>query len=104
MHKLFSNWWITGAFFFGSTTAFESQANSILDTKIVIIDILDIPFIDITAIFTLMDLISRLQADKIQVIIISQDKDKIQLQKVDKNNVLNKVKFYKNMEIATKNV
>jgi SulP family sulfate permease len=95
---------IDGAFFFGSSTAFESQANAILETKIVIIDIYDVPFIDITAIFTLMDLISRLQADEIDVIIISKDKDKQQLLKVDKSEVLKSVIFHQDMDHALKNI
>ncbi len=95
---------IDGAFFFGSSTAFESQANAILDTKTVIIDIVDVPFIDITAIFTLMDLISRLQADKINVIIISKEEDTQQLKEVDKSNLLNTVVFYDNMDDAIQDV
>ena len=95
---------IDGAFFFGSSTAFESQANAILDTKTVIIDIYNVPFIDITAIFTLMDLISRLQADKIDVIIISKEKDKQQILKVDKNELLNTVIFHDNIDKAIKDI
>jgi len=95
---------IDGAFFFGSSTAFESQANVILDTKTVIIDISDVPFIDITAIFTLMDLISRLQSDNIDVVIISKEQDKEQLLKVDENNLLNNVVFQNNMQLAIKNI
>ena len=95
---------IDGAFFFGSSTAFESQANAILDTKTVIVDIVNVPFIDITAIFTLMDLISQLQADKINVIIILKDTDKEQLQKLDKSNLLNSVVFYDNMNDAIQEV
>jgi len=95
---------IDGAFFFGSTTAFESQANAILDTKIVIIDIFNVPFIDITAIFTLMDLISRLQADHINVIIISKENDKKQLLDLDKSKLLDTVTFHNNMDDAIKNI
>jgi len=95
---------IDGAFFFGSSTAFESQANVILDTKTVIIDISAVPFIDITAIFTLMDLISRLQSDNIDVVIISKEQDKEQLLKVDENNLLNNVVFQNNMQLAIKNI
>jgi len=95
---------IDGAFFFGSSTAFESQANNILDIKIVIIDIADVPFIDITAIFTLLDLTSRLHSDKIKVMIISKEKDKQQLLKVDQSAILNQVSFYENINDAVKDI
>ncbi len=95
---------INGAFFFGSSTAFESKANSILDTKIVIIDIIDVPFIDITAIFTLKDLIFKLQIDDIKVKIIAKERDKIQLLKLNKTHIFDDVKFYDNMEKALDNI
>jgi len=95
---------INGAFFFGSSTAFESEANAILNTKVVIVDILDVPFIDITAIFTLKDLIIKLQADDIKVIIISSKDDKVQLLKFNKLNLFDTVKFYDNMDNALKNI
>ena len=95
---------INGAFFFGSSTAFESQANAILDTKVVIIDILDVPFIDITAIFTLKDLILKLQSDDIKVIIASSEDDKIQLLKFNQLKLFDNVEFYNNMDIALQSI
>ncbi|WP_345987091.1 SulP family inorganic anion transporter [Sulfurimonas sp. HSL1-2] len=64
---------INGAFFFGSSTFFERQANNLLDTKTVIIDIMNVPFMDITAIFTLKDLIEKLKTDGVRVIIAAPD-------------------------------
>jgi len=95
---------IDGAFFFGSSTAFESQANAILDTKIVIIDIYNVPFIDITAIFTLMDLITKLRSDNIKVIIISKNKYKKQLKEVDKSMLLEDIAFYEDINKALKDM
>jgi SulP family sulfate permease len=91
---------INGAFFFGSSTAFERETNSILDTKVVIIDILDVPFMDITAIFTLKDLILRLQPDNIKVIIVAKEKDKTLLLRINKTRVFDKVTFYEDMPKA----
>ncbi|WP_373001288.1 SulP family inorganic anion transporter [Sulfurimonas sp.] len=95
---------INGAFFFGSSTAFESETNSILDTKIVIIDILDVPFMDITAIFTLKDLISKLQIDDIKVIIVAKEKERTQLLKLNKTRIFDNVKFYEDMNSAMKRI
>lgn len=85
---------IDGAFFFGSSTAFEQKANNILDTKIVIIDIYDVPFMDLTAIFTLMDFVLKMKQDAIKVIIISKQTDARQLIKIDKEKVFDGVLFY----------
>jgi SulP family sulfate permease len=95
---------VDGAFFFGSSNAFEKETNTILDTKTVIIDIYDVPFIDITAIFTLMDFIEKLQKDSIQTIIISQNKYKKQLENLDNKGLLKGVLFYKNIQEAVKNI
>ncbi len=88
---------INGAFFFGSSTIFEREANSILDTKRFIIDITDIPFMDLTAIFTLKDLIINLKKDDIQVIILAKERDKKQLLKLNKSGVFDNVDFYRNL-------
>jgi len=85
---------IDGAFFFGSSTAFEQKANDILDTKIVIIDIYDVPFMDLTAIFTLMDFVLKMKQDAIKVIIVSKQTDATQLIKIDKEKVFDGVLFY----------
>jgi sulfate permease, SulP family len=95
---------INGAFFFGSSTAFESETNSILDTKVVIIDILDVPFMDITAIFTLKDLIYKLKLDDIKVIIVAKTKDRIQLLKLNKTRIFDNVKFFEDMTSAMKRI
>lgn len=92
---------INGAFFFGSSTAFENKANSILDTKTVIIDILDVPFMDLTAMFTLKNLITKLEKNEIKVIILAKEHDKIQLLKLNKTHVFDKVEFYASMDEAS---
>jgi len=89
---------INGAFFFGSSTAFESKADLILDTKTVIIDILNVPFMDLTAMFTLKNLITKLKNNNIDIIILAKEHDKAQLLKLNKTHVLDNVEFYKSMK------
>ena len=95
---------INGAFFFGSSTAFEREVNKILDSKTVIIDILDVPFIDITAIFTLKDLISKLRFDNVKVVIVTDDRYKTKLLKLNKTKIFDKVDFYRNIDDAVENI
>lgn len=95
---------INGAFFFGSSTIFENNINSILDTKTIIIDISNVPFIDLTAIFTLKDLLVKFQKDAIEILIIAKEKHKLELLKLNKTGVFNSVKFYRTMKEASLHV
>jgi SulP family sulfate permease len=88
---------VDGAFFFGSSMAFENEANSILDVEKFIIDISNVPFMDLTAIFTLKDLIIKLKSQNIQIIIIAKEKDKQQLLKLNKGNVFENISFYRDI-------
>lgn len=92
---------INGAFFFGSSTIFENNINSILDTKTIIIDISNVPFIDLTAIFTIKDLLTKIQEDNIEVIIVAKQKHKEELLKLNKTHVFDSVKFFKTMKEAS---
>jgi len=89
---------VDGAFFFGSATAFESEINKVLDIKTLVIDILDVPFIDITAIFTLKDLISKIKSDNIEVVILAKEKHQDKLMKLNKKGVFDNVKFYQDIK------
>lgn len=91
---------IEGAFFFGSTTTFEFEVNKILDIKTLIIDCYAIPFIDITAIFTLKDLVIKLQDAGINVIIIAKQPIQKQIMQLNKNNILDGVKFYESLQFV----
>jgi len=92
-----------GAFFFGSSTAFEKEANNILDTKTMIIDIVDVPFMDITAMFTLLDLVERLKKEDVTIGIVLKASHKQELLKVDKTNLLGDIDLYYNIKDAIKN-
>ena len=93
---------INGAFFFGSSVSFEKEASSILNIKRFIIDISNIPFIDLTAIFTLKDLICKLKVDGIKIIIIAKNKEKKELLKFNKNSVFSDIDFYSSLEDVQK--
>ena len=92
-----------GAFFFGSSTAFEKKALTILDTKMMVIDIVDVPFMDITAMFMILDIVERLQKEEVSIEIVLKEFDKQQLLKLDKTKLLQNVNFYSNIEEALKN-
>lgn len=78
---------IEGALFFGSTTAFENEINSLLDTKTLIIDCVDVPFIDITAIFTLQELVTHLNEQNIETILLLKENHQQKLLGVDETKI-----------------
>ena len=61
---------IDGQFFFGSATQLVSQFEEILGTKYLILDYSSENLLDISAIFALEDIIIRLQAQKIKILIV----------------------------------
>ena len=77
---------VDGAFFFGSSSAFESQVNMALDIKAIIIDIGSVPFLDITAIFTLKDLLATLRRAGVEVYIVAKKEHQQQLKKLHIDN------------------
>jgi len=93
---------ISGAFFFGSSTFFESQANNLLNTKNVIIDIMNVPFMDITAIFTLKDLIEKLNADGVKVIIAAPEPFREKLLRFNHTQRFEHVLFAPSLDAAVK--
>ncbi len=74
---------VEGAFFFGSSSAFESQVNRALDIRTMIIDIKSVPFLDITAIFTLKDLLANLRHAGVDVYLVAKAEHRQQLQKLN---------------------
>lgn len=95
---------INGAFFFGSSTFFEHQVNTLLDTKNIIIDITKVPFIDITAIFTLKDLIAKLRNDGIGVTIVTPQKFREKLMRFNQSNAFEGVQFHSTVDEAVKSL
>lgn len=61
---------IDGQFFFGSATQLVSQFEEILGTKYLILDYSSENILDISAIFALEDIIIRLQAQKIKILLV----------------------------------
>jgi len=95
---------VNGAFFFGSSTVFENEINSVLDTRTIIIDMLDVPFIDITAIFTLKDLITKLGTQGINVIFVLKERHKTKLLKLNTAQVFDRVEFFGDIDAAVQSL
>lgn len=89
---------INGAFFFGSASIFEDKVNQILDTKHLIINCLNAPFMDISAIFALEDMISKLEEMNIKISLVLNKQHIEKILKVDKAHIFDKVSIYERMK------
>jgi len=88
--------------FFGSSTAVESHVNKALNIKTMIIDISGVPFLDITAMFTLKDLHVTLQHSGVEVIIVASHELQQELFKLDRAKTFRKDKFFTSLEDAVR--
>lgn len=61
---------ISGAFFFGTTAKMQEQVSKLIGTKVVIINCLNVPFMDLSGYFALSEMIDRLKAEKIKPIVV----------------------------------
>lgn len=61
---------VMGAFFFGTTAKMQEQVSKLIGTKVVIINCLDVPFMDLSGFFALSEMIDRLQNEKIKPIVV----------------------------------
>ncbi|MDX8402930.1 MAG: STAS domain-containing protein, partial [Mariprofundaceae bacterium] len=93
---------IEGAFFFGSSSAFETRVNAALDIETMIIDISSVPFLDITAIFTLKDLLANINRANINVFIVAKKEHQQELLKVNFAHFFNPDNFCTTLKEAIK--
>lgn len=93
---------IEGAFFFGSSSAFENRVNAVLDIETMIIDMSTVPFLDITAIFTLKDLLSTMRRSGIKVLIVAKKEHQDQLLRFNASHLFHADHFYRNLNDAIK--
>lgn len=61
---------VAGPFFFGTTAKMQEQVSKLVGTRVVIINCLDVPFIDLSGYFALSEMIDRLKNEKIKPIVV----------------------------------
>ncbi len=61
---------VMGAFFFGTTAKMQEQVSKLIGTKVVIINCLAVPFMDLSGYFALSEMIDRLKNEKIKPILV----------------------------------
>lgn len=74
---------IMGAFFFGTTAKMQEQVSRLIGTKVVIINLLDVPFMDLSGFFALSEMIDRLKFEGIKPIVVVKENVGIRQQMFD---------------------
>ncbi|AXX92684.1 sulfate permease [Malaciobacter molluscorum LMG 25693] len=91
---------INGAFFFGSASFFEEEINKLLDTEKLIINCTNVPFMDISAIFTLEELILKLKDLGIDICLVLRKRHINKIEALDKTNIFKDVNIYEKLQEA----
>lgn len=91
---------IDGALFFGTASILEKRISKFKRAKRVIIDVQEVHFLDISAIFILEDIVKYLQNKDIQVYLVLKEKHRRKILKVDSNNIFHPLKKFKSVEDA----
>jgi len=73
---------VMGAFFFGTTAKMQEQVSKLIGTQVVIINCLDVPFMDLSGIFALSEMIDRLKNEGIKPILVVREDEGIRRQMV----------------------
>ncbi|RXJ86355.1 SulP family inorganic anion transporter [Arcobacter sp. CECT 8985] len=91
---------INGAFFFGSASFFEEEINKLLDTKKLVINCKNVPFMDISAIFTLEELILKLKDLGIDICLVLKQRHIKKIESLDKSNIFKDVSIFEKVQDA----
>lgn len=94
---------IDGAFFFGSASFFIDNVNSVLDKQELIVDCSRVPFMDISAIFALEDILLKLQSQDIVATLVLKQKMIDKITKIDKMHIFEHANIYKTLDDAIEN-
>ncbi len=73
---------VMGAFFFGTTAKMQEQVSKLIGTRVVIINCLDVPFMDLSGLFALSEMIDRLKNEGIKPILVVRQGEGIRSQMV----------------------
>lgn len=64
---------VMGAFFFGTTSKMQEQVSKLMGTKVVIINCLDVSFMDLSGFFALSEMIDRIKNENIKPIVVVRE-------------------------------
>lgn len=91
---------VTGSLFFGTASALDTRLEKVKNSKKIIIDCLDVSFLDISAIFTLEEIIEKFKSKDLEIILVLKYRHKRKVLTVDTDNVFKNIKIYNDLDDA----
>ena len=91
---------VNGSLFFGTASTLEEKIEKLKNSKRIIIDCKNVSFFDISAIFTLEEIIEKFRNKDFEIILVLRYRHKRKILSVDSNNVFKKIKIYSSLDDA----
>lgn len=85
---------IRGPFFFGTTANMQDKLATMLGTQVVVVNCLDVPFMDISAVFALGEIVEKLQSANVRVLLAVRDEQRDSLQRLGMGKIVNRDAYY----------
>jgi len=85
---------IRGPFFFGTTANMQDKFAAMLGTRVVVVNCLDVPFMDISAVFALGETVEKLQAAGISVLLAVRSDQREKLERLGMGKYLTPDAYY----------
>ncbi len=91
---------VNGSLFFGTASALDVRLEKVKRSKKIIIDCLNVSFLDISAIFTLEEIIENFKSKDLEIILVLKYRHKKKVLAVDTANLFKNIKIYHNLDDA----
>ena len=91
---------IHGPFFFGTTANMQDKFGALLGTQVVVVNCLDVPFMDLSAVFALGETVEKLQTAGIRVLLAVRNEMRDNLQKLGMNKFLDPDSYFCSHELV----
>uniref|UniRef100_UPI004047D1BD SulP family inorganic anion transporter n=1 Tax=Aliarcobacter sp. TaxID=2321116 RepID=UPI004047D1BD len=91
---------VNGSLFFGTASTLESRLEKIKNCKKIILDCKNVSFLDISAIFTLEEIIEKFRSKELEIILVLKYRHKRKVLAVDTLNLFKKIRIYHNLDDA----
>nr|WP_321513852.1 SulP family inorganic anion transporter [uncultured Pseudodesulfovibrio sp.] len=85
---------IRGPFFFGTTANMQDKLATMLGTQVVVLNCLDVPFMDLSAVFALSETVEKLQSANVSVLLAVRDDQRDKLQRLGLGKILDKNAYF----------
>ena len=91
---------INGSLFFGTASHLDERLEKIKDCKKVILDCKNVSFLDISAIFTLEEIIEKFKTRDLEIILVLKYRHKRKILTLDPTNLFKSIKIYHSLDDA----